>query len=533
MAIANKHHSSMRVAVVSASRIQRESLRTLIEDNGPRVVSAATLQDYLSNQEALNPDVLLIDLEHATDSELERVSDFVATSMIPVLFNESPTIPTMPGPYRDDWANNLIGKLVDLTERGAHPSPRGLLSRPRYVQSSTYRLPKVLVLSRSKTRRRVLELILINQGFQETNEAYFDLRYAAPRDGAVDVIVVDEHNVGPDEQDAFDAIVAQDKVPVYRCNSSQVPTSAGERRVWGQKFAGQLIQLHKKRHALPDVSRTTSTILSAPGGAFSAPHDEDTASDQWGDRMAQKLAKLRMSIKSNHDDFMSDIATATTDTATKSPSVADTQIDQPEPKKTVSIADQVSAHIEEAQHESALMQQRIEQELQRDMKYRRPETAAAPRNAGNPDDTKPQPKAKPAVSRTPELKIVDASNLDDVPRTRHPGEHPANAKPSESFQNEQIARFFDLNEQMTRVDEARTAKIKKDASKFSFDHLAVAQDAGIGNPFAKKPAPKKASPGGPGSKPKTPVKPYRSKTTLARLINTLHDVKKLIPKIFN
>ncbi len=541
MAIANKHHSSMRVAVVSASRAQRESLKSLIEDNGPKVVTVTTMTDYLARPESVKSDVLLIDLAQATDFELEHVSDLVASAKIPVLLNESPNIPTMPGPYRDDWANNLIGKLVDLAEQGGAPKARGILDRPRYVQNSSYRLPKVMILSRSKTRRRVLELILINQGFQETHEANYDKKYALTRPGAVDIFVLDEHNLGPDEKPAFDAIVAQTNVPVTQCNSSQIPTDAGERRQWGQKFAAQLIQLHKKQHPISDALRSRSDDnLSAVWAQETSSDaiDHAAAQSDWGDRMAAKLARIRMSIKSNRDDFM---AETRTHTFGKSSSEVATIEEQPERAKIVPITEQVSASIAEAKRESAELQQRIAKELERDLKYLRPETAAALRKVKDNElhaqtDTAgheiPNEKAKTLTPTTTELELVDASNLENLPRTPHPGEHPAAARSSASADQQaaEIARVFDLNDQMNRADEALINKAKKDAAEFSFSKLEIVDDGG--NPFVRKPSgAKKLSPKAPAAKKVS--KAYRSKSPLARIINTIHDIQKKMPKIFN
>lgn len=551
MVIGSKHPSMMRVAVISASRTQRESLKNLIEENGPRVIGTGTIHDYMKNHADLRPDVLLVDLEHASDEDVERISQMMAKSTIPVLFNESPLIPTMPGPYRDDWTNNLLGKLVDLTVPGSHTRQRGILHRPRFVQSANFRFPRVLVLSHSKTRRRVLELILINQGFQETHEAAFDFKYASSRPGAVDVILADEHNVGEEEQKAFNAIMAQTTVPTLSCDSTQIPTAAGERKLWGQKLAAQILQLHKKKNpaAKMEGREFTPRIVAAPPPRDSDDIARETEAAHWGDRMALKLAQLRKSIKTNHDDFMSDARPIASASAEKNKPASpkkkivtapsDTPIDQPAPRKTASIVQQVTSHIEEAQHESALMQERITRELERDLKSP-PEAASVVNHIPDAHDEPPRKTstAKPELkSQTiPLLDLVDATNLDQLPRTSLPREINTSSEEMLARQrSEQIERFFELNEKMKQADEARLQKFKENAANHPA-HEPQMVDHGAANPFSNKRTPKvaaKITVNGARPKPATKVKGYRPKSTLSRIINSLHDFQKLIPKIFN
>lgn len=260
----NSKPSMMRVAVVSASRNQREHLKRLIEEHGPKVVGISGFRDYNATIGAQKPDVLLIDLDQADDSSLDRMERLVEQSKIPILFNESTAIPMSPGPYRDDWVDNLVGKLYSLAQTRSVADMPTLLGRPRYTGGTArLALPKVLIITHSKTRRRVLQIILAEQAIKETDTA--DYRAVFNRDmlKKYDAVLLDHHNVGPEDATTFDQLLSQKDVPVQLCNSSQIPPAALERTSWGAKLAGQLIKIGKMTGKQAEASFVKNEILEA------------------------------------------------------------------------------------------------------------------------------------------------------------------------------------------------------------------------------------------------------------------------------
>lgn len=283
MKLTRTDSSKMRVAVVSASRSQREHLKRLIEEHGPKVIGVSSFQDYYRAAGAQKPDVLLIDLDQADDASLARLERMVDQSKIPILFNESTAIPMMPGPYRDDWVDNLVGKLYGLAQK-QHTAPSStLLDRPRFSNTAPrHALPKVLVISHSKTRRRVLQIILASHAIKDTAETNYIAGYDRDNIAKYDLLLLDEHNVGPEDSAAFEQLLSQSQVPVQICNSSHIPPAASERNQWGMKLAGQLIKLAKARSAINKVPQTTT--------------EETPIEEQWGDRIASTLTVVRETI---------------------------------------------------------------------------------------------------------------------------------------------------------------------------------------------------------------------------------------------
>ena len=78
---------AMRVSIVSVSRNQREHLKRLIEQHGPRVVGMSGFRDYDLTREEQDPDVLLVDLDQADDTSLTRIETLLEQTSVPMLFN--------------------------------------------------------------------------------------------------------------------------------------------------------------------------------------------------------------------------------------------------------------------------------------------------------------------------------------------------------------------------------------------------------------------------------------------------------------
>ena len=144
----------LRVSIVSGSRNQREHLKRLIEQHGSHVVGMSGFHDYDITREEPHSDVLLVDLDRTDDTSLTRIEKLIEQSRVPVLFNESTSVPTTPGPYRDDWVDNLVGKLSNLATHRNLLSKSDLMGRPRYAQTTGYALPNVLIVAHSKTMRK-------------------------------------------------------------------------------------------------------------------------------------------------------------------------------------------------------------------------------------------------------------------------------------------------------------------------------------------------------------------------------------------
>lgn len=418
----------MRVAVVSASRNQREHLKRLIEEHGPKVIGVSGFRDYNSAYGDQKPDVLLIDLDQADDASLARLDRMVEQSKIPILFNESTAIPMMPGPYRDDWVDNLVGKLYGLAQKQSTAPTSTFLNRPRYSNTTPrYAMPKVLVISHSKTRRRVLQIILASHAIKDTVETSYAAGYDRENIEKYDLLLLDDHNVGPEDATTFEQLLSQPYVPVQVCNSSHIPPTASERNQWGMKLAGQLIKLAR--------TNAKSTADKTP----EIPVKESSIDAQWGDRIASTLTVVRDTIRSgaSHDESV-----ATTHTTSASPP---RDID---PAKNTTTSAKPS-------------RERTQTPL-KDMKYRPPKNASTLAKAAASKTSNDTPKAatavapaktqstaqtsakyaKPASLSTGASNLVDATTINTVRKDDNLDEGVGQLTLEE--QDAEITRFFNF-----------------------------------------------------------------------------------------
>ncbi len=287
---------AMRVSIVSVSRNQREHLKRLIEQHGPRVVGMSGFRDYDLTRDGQYPDVLLVDLDQADDASLTRIERLLDQSNVPVLFNESTAVPITPGTYRDDWVDNLVGKLYNLATHRSLLAKAPLSSRPRYAQTADHALPNVLIVAHSKTRRRVLQIILAAQGIQDSTEISFDADFIAERIEHYDALLVDEHNVSPEEQIVLAKLTSQTQVPVQLCNSSTIPYSAVERRTWGIQLAGKIIKISKFQSSIPAPVVTTQVLANRPTHTPISHFIAINGEHEWGNRLSEVLAQVRTSL---------------------------------------------------------------------------------------------------------------------------------------------------------------------------------------------------------------------------------------------
>lgn len=289
---------AMRVSIVSASRNQREYLKRLIEQHGPHVVGMSGFRDYDINRYEQRPDVVLVDLGQADDISLTRIEALLEQSNIPILFNESAFVPITAGAYRDDWIDHLVEKLYTLATHRTLLAKPTLSDRPRYAQTEGHTLPNVLIIAHSKTRRRVLQIILAAQGIRDSTEISFKADFIAQHIEHYDAVLVDEHNISPEEQAIFDKLTAQTQVPIQICNSSTIPYSALARRTWGIQLAGKIIKISKLKSELPPETITIPIPTSSDTPTYAPPDDliAINGEHEWGNRLSEVLAQVRSNL---------------------------------------------------------------------------------------------------------------------------------------------------------------------------------------------------------------------------------------------
>ena len=524
---------AMRVSIVSVSRNQREHLKRLIEQHGPRVVGMSGFRDYDLTRDEQRPDVLLVDLDQADDVSLTRIEKLLEQTHVPVLFNESTAVPTTPGPYRDDWVDNLVGKLYNLATHRSLLAKSGLLDRPLYAQTASHTLPNVLIVAHSKTRRRVLQIILAAQGIRDTTEISFEPNFIAERIEHYDALLVDEHNVSPEEQIILGKLTTQTQVPIQVCNSSTIPYSALARRTWGIQLAGKIIKISKLKLGMPPATITVQLPLNAPtyvpSGHFVAMNGEP----EWGNRLSEVLAQVRTSL--THQAATAKVRRSTTlktskTTAhslnrapmTSTPRASEsrdsiTSEEQPLLTSDNTIMTQVDAHLAESkQHEATATLDIIA--AHREIKdssttsSRRLVTPPATQVSTEPlitrvrtNDTAPRaPIETPArvKASTSSRDLIDATNLDTLPPKVTKGKPPSKPVPADP-RDRDIERFFDFDKELDISDQHQALGEGHILNSATHDEtLPWSLEEELTNPFSKHTANKNTS-GRPQKKPRS------------------------------
>jgi len=480
---------AMRVSIVSVSRNQREHLKRLIEQHGPRVVGMSGFRDHDLARDEIPPDVLLVDLDQADDLSLTRIERLLEQSDVPVLFNESTAVPTTPGPYRDDWVDNLVGKLYNLATQRRHVAKSGLSNRPRYAQTVGHTLPNVLIVSHSKTRRRVLQIILAAQGLRDSTETSFARDDIAECIEHYDALLVDEHNVSPEEQIILSELTTQQRVPVQVCNSSTIPYSALARRQWGIQLAGKIIKLTKLKPAVPTTASAAPAPVHSPTDAAFNNVVAVNGEAEWSNRLSEVLAQVRTNLthqtskpkaqrgpaRSNATKVVAlpstNVPAVSTPSTTESAELV-TSPDQPSLMSEQLIVAQIETRLAESKLNSAAATLGIieaHKELKDSSAIRSrepaPQTSAVTASIPKPTESveiKPADSSSSTRPRTitpvrvkqraPATEIIDATNLDSLPITPRPSLRNSAPTPVEPLpvdaRDSEIERFFDFDKEL-------------------------------------------------------------------------------------
>lgn len=326
------NHSPLRVSILSDSALQRTALKALLKHQGTEVVYENSLGGVEINSIDHSTDVLLIDLKSAGDYSLNRLEEIMDNN-IPVLFNDGSTIPADDGPVHDDWVNNLTHKLYSLANKeisSNKPSAKSDIgatgnsisasgkNKGKKINNAPLKksFPRVAIVSRSNTRRTVLKHILSQQGLKNIKALDFNSVDLSHLKNTVHILLVDQHNIGDNDQKTLQDIKSQHDLGYIICNSSKIPLTHEERQLLGKRLLQKLTtkaarySVNKKQadpsalfesekfesekfvsnmpHA--DNSNTDATTSSAPLFKQDPGH--------WADKLSDALAGVRDNLKS-------------------------------------------------------------------------------------------------------------------------------------------------------------------------------------------------------------------------------------------
>jgi chemosensory pili system protein ChpB (putative protein-glutamate methylesterase) len=114
----------LRVALVSRSSRQCQSLTTILTNNGFEVIGEEVLRARMSQRlDRQVADVLLLDLDQVGDDSDDVVEEWIETADVPILFNDVPVPQTGSGARGAAWGRRLAGKLLDLARAEPDEAP--------------------------------------------------------------------------------------------------------------------------------------------------------------------------------------------------------------------------------------------------------------------------------------------------------------------------------------------------------------------------------------------------------------------------
>jgi len=235
----------LRVAILSDSAIQRAALKQVLKNQGTQIVHEDSLGAYHPNDLAGPTDVLLVDLKNAGDLSLQKLDDLLEDNRLPILFNDGETIPTDEGPVRDDWVNNLTTKLFILANKPIYKiSKKNKVTKLKPSDSTNTLLkkdfPRITIVSKSKTRRNVLQNILHYQGLTTVHIKSFDDVDIEKTRKTTDILLLDQHNIGEGDIKFFETLKKQKIMGYIICDSSKLPLRSKDRQALGAKLTQKL-----------------------------------------------------------------------------------------------------------------------------------------------------------------------------------------------------------------------------------------------------------------------------------------------------
>ncbi len=308
----------LRVAILSDSAIQRARLKQLLKTQGSQIVHEDTLGAYHPNDLANPTDVLLVDLKNASEMSLQKLDVLIEDNRLPVLFNDGETIPNEEGPVRDDWVNNLTNKIFTLANRPVYKAPK---KNKRMLQKNELDelkldntlesllkkdFPRTIIISKSKTRRNILQNVLIHQGLTSVNSRSFDETDIKKMQQTCDILLLDQNNIGEEDIEAYEMLKTQKKLGYIICDSSKLPLRSKDRQVLGIKLIKKL------------TSKASQCCVNAPNTTTNALFEgkRDVPSQSTTNRSSSDVAHLSLENKGLENKVSSNDAKANTQTKT-------------------------------------------------------------------------------------------------------------------------------------------------------------------------------------------------------------------------
>ena len=108
--------SNARIAIVSDSVKHRQDLQKVMEHAGLRIVAnEPSSQGFLDKLEHFRTDVILLDIDEASDKQQEFITELLDKTSTPIIFNDITVLSLQAPVDRGKWYSKLLSKIADIT----------------------------------------------------------------------------------------------------------------------------------------------------------------------------------------------------------------------------------------------------------------------------------------------------------------------------------------------------------------------------------------------------------------------------------
>ncbi|MEJ2141482.1 MAG: chemotaxis protein CheB [Gammaproteobacteria bacterium] len=108
--------SNARIAIVSDSFKHRQDLQKVLEHAGLRIVAnEPTSRGFLEKLDYFQADVILLDIDEASDKQQDFITELLDKTSTPIIFNDITVLSLQEPESRGKWYSKLLSKIADIT----------------------------------------------------------------------------------------------------------------------------------------------------------------------------------------------------------------------------------------------------------------------------------------------------------------------------------------------------------------------------------------------------------------------------------
>jgi chemosensory pili system protein ChpB (putative protein-glutamate methylesterase) len=114
--VTQEEFSNVRIAIVSDSLRHRQYLQKVMEQTGLRiVVNEPVSQGFLDKLDYFEADVILLDIDEASDKQQDFITALLDITSTPIIFNDITVLSLQEPAGMGKWYSKLLSKIADIT----------------------------------------------------------------------------------------------------------------------------------------------------------------------------------------------------------------------------------------------------------------------------------------------------------------------------------------------------------------------------------------------------------------------------------